>query len=317
MPIKIFFLLFVFCLLFVFSCKEHQQSAQIESVALVSSEEKFFVSFLDSLKQTGANDYQVVNEIRKYLALKLDHGESLDSLALNYYKMPWKELSGFHCLELFEKNTLTAKCGLTSYVLAKLYDYAGYQNYIYNCGYVDHVTELGSAANIAGRETVRYLTHEFNLVELQGKLYVQDAFFNIAIHHPDDTPKDFFQLLTEIKEKNFSEIQIKNSPIVFEYWTDSISPVMYSLMQEIQSGSEPARIDTLDDRCRIKWKVSYDFLSGEMLIKMREKFRAEGFAENFLSAYLKPLHLKNGNTGEPVDSLLKKITAITNTGSQD
>lgn len=301
MQIKIFSLLLVFCSVLFFSCLEKQKSKQHESVAMVSNQEKQFVSFLDSLKQKGADDYQITNEIRRYLALRLDYGKSRDSLSESYHKMPWEKFSGFHCIELFEQNKLTGKCGLTSYVLAKLYDFAGYENYIYDCGY----------------DTFR-LSHEFNLVKLDGKLLVQDAYMDMTISNNDSTPKDFIHLLAEIKRGDFSNIKIMEDNITSEFWEDSLKKEMLAIYCSNDSyQAYLSDIAIVDNRVKIMLNRSYGFLSGSIMPSLRQNFKAEGLSENFLSIYLKPMYLKDGNSGAPADSLLAIISSITNSGSQD
>src|SRR5687768_6891528 len=121
-------ILFIVSLALLFSsCKQTEQEHQPITAAVPPAEETQFTAFLDSLQSAGANDYQKINAIRKYVSSRVDYGSSRDSLSENYYKIPWDDFSGFRCIKLFEENRLAAKCGLTSYVLNKLYNSAGFE----------------------------------------------------------------------------------------------------------------------------------------------------------------------------------------------
>lgn len=275
-----------------------------------------FQTFLDSLKRADATDIATVNEIRKYLAAQIDIGQSKDKLFETYYKIPWDSLSAFACLDLFGKNKLTAKCGLTSYLLSKLYAYAGYKSYIYDCGYTLHGKDSATVINHEGR--VVPLSHEFNLVELNGILQVQDAFMDMTIVNPDNSPKDFFELLNEIKKQDFSRVKIMQDTALSEFWTDSITASMRAEMLALPAyQTYAAHVDTIDNRLRVMLKRDFGFLSEGMIRDMRLVFAADKLEENFLSIYLKPLYLKDGITGAPADALFQKIKSITGIDSQD
>lgn len=302
MYIKPTLLLSLCALLFFPSCKQRQELIQETTpVSAVSTEEQQFDAFVDSLKKAGATDYHIINEIRKYLAPRIDYGKSRDTLSASYYLVPWEDFSGFHCIRLFEQNKLTGKCGLTSYVLAKLYDRAGYRNYIYDCGY----------------DTFR-LSHEFNLVEWNGKLIVQDAFMDMTITDASGTPKDFIAMLGEIRRGDFSNIHIVEESISSEYWEDSLKKEVLAIYCSDESyQSYLSDIAIVDNRIKIMLNRSYPFLAGSMLQNLRANFQREGLPDNFLSVYLKPKHLRDGNSGVPADSLLDAIRAATGSGLQD
>lgn len=297
-----FLLFFFIALLFFFSCK-HKKYTNEETAATATElpAEKKFTSFVDSLKRAENTDYQIVNEIRKYLAQRLDYGKSRDSLSETYHKIPWEKLSVFHCIELFEQNKLTGKCGFSSYLLAKLYDKAGYQNFIYDCGY-----------------DTMLLSHEFNLVQLDGKLLVQDAFMDMTIANADGSPKDFIQMLGEIKRGDFSNIKIMEESIASEYWDDSLKKEVLAIYcSDASYQAYLSHISITDNRIKIMLNRSYTFLTATMLPHLRPVFKAEGLSENFLSIYLKPMYLRNGNTGAQADSLFQVISAVTGSGLPD
>ncbi len=302
--------------LLLFSCEEKSQQQPIPAPSLLTEEQQF-TAFLDSLKQAGNDDYQIVNEIRRYLARKLDYGQSRDSIYETYYKMPWQDFSGFHCIKLFEENKLTSKCGLSSYVLAKLYDYAGYKNYIYDCGYKLYSRNFGNSGNNAEDEYILPLSHEFNLVELNGRLYVQDAFLNMTIADSDGLPKEFINMLAEIKQGNFSDITVAQDTVISEFWADSLKSVLPMYCMSSSYHAYFSDIAIVDNRVKINVNRSYEFLAAWTLEQLRTNFKADGLSENFLSIYLKPKNLKDGNTGEKADSLFSVVMSVTNSDSQD
>lgn len=76
-------------------------------------------------------------------------------------------------------------------------------------------------------------------------------------------------------------------------------------------------VTIVDNRLRVMVNRDYRILSGAMMRFLQKNLQREGLYENFLSIYLKPMHLKDGNTGAPADSLMQAFTAITNSGSPD
>lgn len=282
-----------FCAALVIACRE---KATAPAVAHNAAEEHFDL-FLDSLKNSGSTQMQTANEIRRYLAERIDLGESKDSLSENYYKIPWSDFSPFRCLELFQQNTLTAKCGLTSYILAKLYTHAGLKSYIYDCGY----------GNIK-------LTHEFVLVKIDDKLIVQDAFFNITIADTANNPKDFIEVLKELQNGNFDDVNVLQTTVLSESWVRSKAE-FDSLVKNNQHYVEVynkyvKEVTETDNRVRILLERNFNSFTALNLEKMKPRLKEDGLPENFLSIYLKPLHIKDGHSGDYEDSLETLIRAI-------
>ena len=277
---------FISCLMYLsFSCA-NAGNKQGFPTAELNEEEKFNL-FVDSLKQSGSTALNTANEIRHYLAQKIDLGISKDSLAFNYHQIPWDQLSAFHCIELFEQNTLTAKCGLASYILAKLYDHAGYESYIYNCGFKD-----------------TKFTHQFVLLKMNDKLIIQDSFFDITVTDPQNNPKDFLQLLSEIKSWRLSNAVIEQKTVLIECWLNS--------QAELDSLLETSEIYRQDYKNQVKEIIAYDKRL-KVLVERNfriARFRDEGMPESYLSLYLKPLGVINGNSGKDDYSLKNLISAI-------
>lgn len=264
------------------------------------TQEERFSRFLDSLHQSGITVIDMVNEMRRYVSRSIDLGQSQDSLAYNYHKIPWEQLSPFYCLQLFEQDSLTAKCGLTSYILAKLYHHAGFDAYTYACGYDSS------------------LSHEFVLVKLNGKLTVQDPFFGMTITDKESNPLDFFRLLQMIKAGSFSDIRIVQDNVTGEGWLSSQAELdsllaayrpFYESYEDFYR-SHIKRVSVSGSRLKILLERNYDLFSTPLLMMMKPKLREEGLKQNFLSIYLKPLHIRNAATGEEEDSLKEMIRSI-------
>lgn len=276
-----------------FACHQEQKVP----VATPLTEEEKFNQFLDSLRQSGSSELNTANEIRNYLAERIDMGASRDSLDFNYYKIPWSELSAFHCIELFERDKLAARCGLTSYILAKLYNHAGFTSYIYNCGYKD-----------------TRLTHEFNLVELNNRLIVQDAFYDVTIADQRGNPKDFIELLTEIRSGDFSDINIVQDTVLTETWFNSRIELdsLFKAYQQHQGIYEGVvkEITDEDNRVKIMIERNYRVFTTLPLKNMMPMLKEDGLPDNYLSIYLKPLNINKSDLRQENDSLKSLIQSI-------
>ncbi len=287
--------LFILLLISLFALACHQK--QNNAVAAPTTEEEKFNQFLDSLRQAGSSELNTANEIRNYLAKRIDMGASRDSLDFNYYKIPWSELSAFHCIELFERDELAARCGLTSYILAKLYNHAGITSYIYNCGYKD-----------------TRLTHEFNLVELNSRLIVQDAFYDITITDRKDNPKDFIELLTEIKSGDFSDIKIVQDTALTETWFNSRTELdsLFEAYEQYRGLYEGVvkEITDEDSRVKIMIKRNYKVFTTLPLENMMPMLKEDNLPDNYLSIYLKPLNINKSDKRQENDSLRSLVQSI-------
>jgi hypothetical protein len=256
------FFLCAFSLLLCYSCKERQPA---EPSLNVAAEEELFSVFLDSLNNIKATDYERITAIRRYVAVRVDVGHSRDSLSENYYKIPWNEFSAFHCLELSGKDSLGAACGLTSYILSKLYNKAGYENYVYSCGF----------ANTG-------ISHEFNLVKLNDKLVVHDALMNMTINGAGGSPKDFIEVLKELKSGDTSDIRIHSENTINELWIDSVNSDFFLHFCANNTYEKQIQDITIENnRIKISLKRDFPFLTGWMVEQGKEMFKANGLPERF------------------------------------
>ncbi|HXH20104.1 MAG TPA: hypothetical protein VNJ07_13595 [Chitinophagales bacterium] len=285
----------MFLILFVFA---FFLFVSVRNASLDEEEEKFSL-FLDSLNQASDSDFGKLNEIRNYLAQRIDLGNTKSKLKNEYYNMPWDSFSPYQCITLFKENKLTANCGITSYALAKLYAEAGYKTYVYNCGY-------------AGTP----FTHEFNLVEMQGKLILQDAYYNLTAVDSTGEPKDFLQFLSEIRQCNYHNIFIRSDEILTENWMDTVPELDYEILCNADFPEwykkHIVKMEITANRLKILVKRNYHYFTQPFSQRLRLKLQEDGLCENYLSLYLKPLHVKDANTGFSAETLKKRILGVVN-----
>lgn len=259
------------------------------------TEQEAFDLFLDSLRKSKASEFEEIDAIRKYLARRIDLGKSLDSLADNYFKAAVEDISPFRCMELFEQNKLTARCAFTSHILARLYKYAGHHAYIYTCGFDK---PLGK--------------HQFVLVAIDGKLIVEDAFHNITITDSANRPKDFLEIISEVKAGNFDDIRVVPETVSTELWLESKAQ-----MDSLSSTTAYRELFTKHvkevvpegNRLKIVIERSYAAFTGPSLEAIKPFLKQQGLSENYLSIYLKPELIKDSD-GVANDSLKKMIEAL-------
>lgn len=223
----------------------------------VNDEEEEFDKFLDSLHRFAVSDYEIADQIRKYLSVRLNRKIPDDSISRYYNQTPFENIEPFECLSLMKSGSLAGNCGLSSFLLAKLYVHAGYAAYVYDCGF----------------ENSRF-THQFNLLKIEDKLIVQDAHYNLTIRAPDGGPKDFLQILSEIKANNFSEMVIDED--------------------ELLKGGR---------------KINFSAIARERLEWMMPLIEVHHLPINFLSIYLKPRYVMDARSGSNAVELEEKIHA--------
>ncbi len=221
----------------------------------VNDEKKEFDRFLDSLHRLAISDYEIADQIRKYLSARLNRKMPDDSISIYYNQAPFENMAPFECLSLMQSGSLVGNCGLSSSLLAKLYVHAGYAAYIYNCGF----------------ENSRF-THQFNLLKIEDNLIVQDAHYNMTIRAPDGGPKDFIQILSEIKANDFSKMVIDED--------------------ELLKGGK---------------KTNFSIIARERLEWMAPLVEAHNLPANFLSIYLKPLSVMDARSGSNAVELEEKL----------
>jgi hypothetical protein len=258
-------------------CGNCQTAEEIGYSASPASEEEQFVQLLDSLNKAKASSFEKADEIRKYLAIRLDLGKSIDSLAFNYPKIPFRDISPFQCLELFKQNKLTALCGLASRILALLYEYAGFEAHVYECGF--------------GTPESR---HQFTLVKVVGKLIVEDAFYNITITDTNNRHKDFFKLINEIRVGDFSNVRVEQERVKSELWLDDRDELdaWFTLDSVKRDYHEFVKsIDNDGGRLKILIERDYDSFTQPLLTVLDSYLAEEKFSPNYLSVYLKPLKI--------------------------
>lgn len=149
---------------------------------------------MDSCLRPMVTDLEKTNFLRKYTC-----GLVITGMYPNY------NCENFSCtqsikhfdlplyFDIFSKDTGSARCGLTSYIFSSLLNHYGFESYIYNMG------AIGTKC-----------THQTTLVYINDgqkrKLICQDAFYNFVILDSLNRPKDFFDLLTELKARNTNAV---------------------------------------------------------------------------------------------------------------
>ena len=221
-------------------------------------EEADFKGLLDSLNRLNISSYEESNEIRKYVAARLNREKPKNNLSDYFTTVPYDSFPPFECLAMLNSGKIGGTCGLASFILAKLYGYAGYTTYIYDCGF----------------DKSGY-THQFTLIESDRKLIIQDAHYNLTIVDSNGGPKDFIQILSEIKTGNFSNIQLEQSDF-----------------------KKNGRL------------INFNVIATRRLPGMKPLLQREGLPENYLSIYLKPLYIMDGNSGQKENELTRKIHSV-------
>lgn len=146
-------------------------------------------------------DLEKTTFLRKYACALIITGSYPNYWCDNYHKVQdirWFELPRY--FDIFANDSGTAKCGLTSYIFGALLSHYGFESYLYNMSAND------------GK-----CTHQTTLVYINDnekrKLICQDAFYNFTITDDEGNPKDFFEMLTELKSGNTNAV-IKTDTVV-------------------------------------------------------------------------------------------------------
>ena len=151
---------------------------------------KFHTHVMDSCLREMKTDLEKTNFLRKYTCSLIITGSYSNYACDNYHLVQnIKRFDLPRYFDIFWKDTGSAKCGLTSYIFSSVLNYYGFESYIYNMG------GMGTKC-----------THQTTLVYINDgqkrKLICEDAFYNFLILDSLDKPKDFFELLTELKTGN-------------------------------------------------------------------------------------------------------------------
>ena len=125
-----------------------------------------------------ADDLQAVRALRRYLYRRLPLASNGDYWITD---PPVREAATLQsALKLFETADRGVWCQAAAVLLARLYEAAGYRAW---------VTSFGDPAT---------LTHTVTLVEVDGVIYLQDAYFNLDYVGPGGRPLPYFDALQRL-----------------------------------------------------------------------------------------------------------------------
>ncbi len=100
-----------------------------------------------------------------------------ESVLLSYDRFPLHVLTLDEMLDLHKQDIGGHFCAGINYILKRVYDSLGYNSWMYNYG------------------DESALTHAVALVEVNGKIYAQDAYFNVSYVNQDGQPLPFYEML--------------------------------------------------------------------------------------------------------------------------
>jgi len=231
-----------------------------------------FDCLLDSLDYAEASDIEKINTIRKFVAQRVDIGNERDTI-----------LSPFDALEGFANNTVMARCTYASKIYVQLLQYAGYTAYGYQCGYPG---EFGG-------------THYFVLVDLNGSLIIQDAFYNATFS------QDYITILSLLQSGQYNAVGLEEEMVVNEMWFTQAQFDSSALLYGQNFGTIVA-IDTIGGRSRILLQHNYTSFTQSQLTLLSPLLQSDNLPVNFYSLYRKPIAVYDVN-GVRNDSILSFI----------
>ncbi|HEY0262454.1 MAG TPA: hypothetical protein VGB95_05470 [Chitinophagales bacterium] len=154
-------------------------------------ETETFSTIIKSLDDT----FEKANILRKLVADTIDGGTLNDSLNAFFYKTSFDSFKIEPYMLNFKNDKGAATCGLAASLLTKILNNNGITAYSYNWGIKN-----------------TNLTHVIVLAKIssQPEIWsIQDPYFNYTILDSSNCPKDFFELLYELKQQNSSNIKIR------------------------------------------------------------------------------------------------------------
>jgi hypothetical protein len=255
---------------------------------------------MDSTLKKLNTDLKKTTFIRKYIARFVTNGETINDKCNNYYKTD----SSFNLAEffhLFSVDSGAAKCGLTSYILAKVYEHYGYKAYTYNMGFPSSIC-----------------THETNLVYITHKnstlLICQDGMFNYTLTDKRNQPIDFFRLIKLVKT-DIGAISVQSDTVMGKV-IRKLTGVEGSYLNNPQTRATFEKAFIFSDAtttnnimsipCIKNYNVLMNFpLTLEFKENCFEQLKIRSEDENFLNLYLHPIGEMRGSFDKK--KLLNKI----------
>lgn len=262
---------------------------------------------MDSCLRNLKTDLDKTNFLRRYTSAFIIAGSYPNYACDNYVttqNIKHFDLPRYY--DIFEKDTGTAKCGLTSYIFASILDHYGYESYTYNMG--------GTGSKCTHQTTLVYINDG-----QKRKLICQDAFYNFVILDSLNKPKDFFEMLEELKTGSINAY-IRSDTVL----SKMIVPVATFDTTKLSS-EEKANLfgivmidkaEVRDGYLFVPYKKSFETITG---MDPRNKFKNEciggierkGYPGNFLFLFLFQLgELSSANETNylqlKIESILRK-----------
>ncbi|MCX6198255.1 MAG: hypothetical protein NTY88_03405 [Bacteroidetes bacterium] len=259
---------------------------------------------MDSCMRPMKTDLEKTTFLRKYACAVIITGSYPNYWCDNYHKVQdirWFELPRY--FDIFANDSGTAKCGLTSYIFGALLSHYGFESYLYNMSASD------------GK-----CTHQTTLVYINDgekrKLICQDAYYNFIITDDEGNPKDFFEMLTELKSGSTNAV-IKSDTAISKMIVPSalfnIDKLPKETTASLMSVSKLKGANTEQNYQLIQYQKSFSTMTK---MDPRSKFENEclagiekaGYPRDFLYMFL--LQLGDLYSKNEVSYLQAKINSI-------
>lgn len=149
-------------------------------------------------KLSTENKIKISHELRRYVAKNIVLGDSIDPVLSNFAQVNFNDFDPTKFLNRLKNNKGRATCGLAAALLVKLLNQKNIEAYTYNFGFNKN------------------LSHVVALIKIQNyppKWIVQDPFYNCVIVDSLNKPKDFFEILVDLKKHNLKNTIIKEDTI--------------------------------------------------------------------------------------------------------
>lgn len=204
--------------------------------------------------------FERASAIRKYLASVIDLGTPAMKTSAD------SNLDVFDYMTLSRSDSLTSLCGLTSRMLADLYQYAGYGAFTYKFG-----LERWKAS------------HEFTLINIDGAYYVQDAFYNMTTLDTSGAPKEFYAMMSDLNRRDLSNIVIAEDTLLTQFWFDTPAAADSTLGAATEWRHLHVKsLTPINGRWCAQVQRSYSILTSAMMPSLRTQFTAFGLPYDYL-----------------------------------
>ncbi len=137
--------------------------------------------------------FEISQNQRRTIAQLIIMGDSIDPVLNDFRYDTFEDFDTDKYLKRINENKGRTTCGLAAALLVKSLERQGIEACTYNFGFNIHLSHVVALVKIS---------------DSPSKWIVQDAFFNCTIADSLNKPKDFFELLHDLKNQNLENIQI-------------------------------------------------------------------------------------------------------------